>query len=150
MDYGLRTGKPEIGSVGPIAFGPDDVLFVADNVNAKVLAIDVADQGADGPATPLDVEDLDSKLSAFLGCPVDDVVVKDMAVHPRTNNVYLSVMRGRGEGAIPVIVRIDHRDASLSDVDLDSNAFAEASITNAPTADDTRTDFWFAEPPEGE
>src|SRR5438094_7381582 len=118
MDYGLRLGRPEVGSVGPIAFGPSDVLFVADNTNAKVLAIDVADHGSDAPATPLDIDDLDSKLSAFLGCPADDVVLKDMAVHPRTHNVYLSVMRGRGEGAIPLILRIDHQTAQVSDVSL--------------------------------
>jgi hypothetical protein len=150
MGYGLRAGKPDIASVGPIAFGPDDVLFVADNVNAKVFAIDVADEGDAGPATPLDVDDLDSKLAAFLGCPADDIIVKDLAVHPRTHNVYLSVMRGRGDTAVPVILRLDHRDATLSDLDLESIPFAEASITNAPSADDTRTDFRFAEAPEGE
>ena len=31
-DNGMTVGTPEIASVGPIAFGPDDVLFVADNV----------------------------------------------------------------------------------------------------------------------
>jgi hypothetical protein len=150
MDSALRLGQPDIASVGPIAFGPDDVLFVADNTNAKVVAIDVGDQGPEGPATPLEVEDLDGKLAAFLGCPTEDVVVKDMAVHPRTHNVYLSVTRGRGDGAIPLILRIDHGDATVSEVPLESIPFAEASIADAPDADDTRTDFRFAEPPEGE
>jgi hypothetical protein len=150
MDSALRLGQPDIASVGPIAFGPDDVLFVADNTNAKVVAIDVGDQGPEGPATPLEVEDLDGKLAAFLGCPTEDVVVRDMAVHPRTHNVYLSVTRGRGDGAIPLILRIDHGDATVSEVPLESIPFAEASIADAPDADDTRTDFRFAEPPEGE
>jgi hypothetical protein len=73
-----------------------------------------------------------------------------MAVHPRTRNVYLSVMRGRGDDAIPVILRIDHRDAAVSDLDLTSIDFAEAAIANAPSADDERQDFRFAEAPEGE
>jgi hypothetical protein len=152
MDFGLKSGTPQIAAVGPMAFGPDDVLFVADNVNAKVFALDVADPrgSTDEAPSPIDVDDLDAKLSAFLGCPVDDVVVKDLAAHPRSGNVYLSVMRGRGEDALPVIVRVDNRDATLADVDLSSIPFAEASIANAPTADDPRQDFRFAEAPEGE
>ena len=33
-DYGLKVGTPEIRSVGPITFGPDDILFVADNATS--------------------------------------------------------------------------------------------------------------------
>jgi len=29
-----------------------------------------------------DLDDLDSKLAEYVGCPVDDVVLRDMAVHP--------------------------------------------------------------------
>ena len=46
-EYGLSRGAPPIRSVGPLAFGPDGVLFVADNASASVFAIDVAD---DAPA----------------------------------------------------------------------------------------------------
>ncbi|MDQ1681179.1 MAG: hypothetical protein QOI42_2038 [Frankiaceae bacterium] len=149
-DHGLRVGTPDIASVGPITFGPDEVLFVADSVNGKVVAIDVADPGGDGPASAFDLDDLDTKLAAFLGCADDDVILRDMAVHPRTHNVYLSVMRGRGSDAIPLILRIDHHDAAIAEVALADVAFAEASITNAPAVDDPRTDFRFADAPEGE
>jgi hypothetical protein len=148
--HGLLSGTPDITSVGPITFGPDNVLFVADSAQGKVVALDVTDPGREGPASAFELEDLDRKLAAYLGCSVDDVVVRDMAVHPRTHNIYLSIMRGRGSDAIPVIVRIDHDDAVIAEVALTDVPFAEVSITNAPAADDPRSDFRFADAPEGE
>ena len=148
--YGLQSGTPGIESVGPIAFGPDDVLFVADNVTASVFAIDVADPGDAGAVDAFDLEDLDAKLAAFLGCPVDDVVVRDLAVHPRTHNVYLSVMRGAGNAATPLILRIDHRSATVAEVALTDVAFSQVAIDDVPTLDDERQDMQFADPPEGE
>ena len=41
--YGLEVGTPGIKSVGPLAFGPDGLLFVGDNVGAAIFAIDVGD-----------------------------------------------------------------------------------------------------------
>jgi hypothetical protein len=123
---------------------------VADNAKARVVALDIADPAPAATGAPFELENVDTRLSAFLGCPVEDVVIKDMAVHPRTSNVYLAVMRGRGSDAVTVIVRIDQRDGSLSEVALDQIAYSEALIANAPAVDDPRTDFRFAEPPEGE
>jgi hypothetical protein len=149
-EHGLQIGTPEIASVGPITFGPDGVLFVADNVRATVLAIDVADDGDTTEPDAFELDDLDTKLAAYLGCDADDVAVRDLAVHPATHNVYLSVMRGRGNEATPVILRIDHRSGDLAEVALSNVAFASVDITDAIDPDDERTDVQFADPPEGE
>ena len=119
-EYGLERGAVELQSVGPIAFGPGDVLLVGDNGAASIVAIDVGDGGrADsGPADAFELDDLDGKLAALLSCRIDDVVIRDMAVHPRTHDVYLSVMRGTGDDSVALIVRVDHRDGTLSDLDL--------------------------------
>src|SRR5882672_12232105 len=103
-DYGLTRGAPQIRSVGPLAFDPDNVLFVADNVSASVFAIDVADDAPAAASEAFDLDDLDAKLAAFLGCEVSDVGIRDMAVHPVTHNVYLSVMRGTGDEALPLLI----------------------------------------------
>ena len=34
-NLGLSVGTPDIASVGPLAFGPQGVLFIADNVSAR-------------------------------------------------------------------------------------------------------------------
>jgi hypothetical protein len=145
-DDGMKPGTPQLKSGGPIAFGPDDVLFVADNRSATVYAIDVADDGEAGPADTFDLDDLDSKLCGFLGCSLEDLVLRDMAVHPRTHNIYFSIMRGRGSAGVPLILKLDHRDATLSEVSLENVRFSQVSIENAPAEDDQRTDFSLVEP----
>lgn len=149
--YGMQVGTPEIRSVGVIEFGPDEVLFVADNASATVFAIDVADPTPDAPAAePFDVQGLDTRLAAFLGCNRDEVGIRGMAVHPRTHNVYLSVMRGHGDDGIPVLLRLDRLDASLQEVPLADIRFSAAAITNAPAEDDERVNVELPDGPEGE
>ena len=43
--HGLKIGDPGIRSAGAITFGPDGVLFVADNREAKIFAIDPCGHG---------------------------------------------------------------------------------------------------------
>ena len=120
--YGLQVGTPGIKSVGPLAFGPDGILFIADNVGAKICAVDLGDsQGAREPAR-LGVDKLDTRLAAYLGCSRDDVFIRDMAVHPSSQNVYLSVMRGAGADAVPVLIKIGG-DGTLSEVTLEGLPF---------------------------
>lgn len=141
----------EIRSVGPIAFGPGDVLFIADNDRAMITALDVADPAPDAITTePFDLDDLDTKLAAYLGCSRDDITVRDMVVHPRTHNVYLAVTRGAGDAAIPALIRIDRVDGGLAAVDLGTGVIGEVAIDDAPGDDDPRLDFQLGDGPDGQ
>ena len=133
---GLQAGTPSIKSVGPLAFGPGGVLFIADNVGASIFAIDVGDAG-DGAASAVNLENFDASLASYLGCSREDVAIRDMAVHPASGNIYLSVMRGSGDAAVPVVVRVSG-DGSISDVPLENVAFSQYVITDAAAADDPR------------
>src|SRR5450755_166953 len=104
-DYGLRVGTAELRSAGPITFGPDGILFLADNVAATVFAVDVADTALDPGSAPFDLADVNVRVASYLGCDPDDVVIRDVAVHPGSHHVYLSVQRGRGDAAQAVLVR---------------------------------------------
>ena len=139
-EYGLRVGAPDIRSIGPITFGPAGILFLADNVSAKVFAVDVADPDEAAGTDSLDLENVDAHVGSLLGCAATDVLIQDMAVHPKSRHVYLSVQRGRGEESQPVLVRIDHRDGSITDVPFDEVPFAEVTVARAPGQDDSRQD----------
>ena len=102
-DLGLAVGTPEIKSVGPIAFGPDGILFVADNASAAIFALGLGPAGPAPDSIAFEIEDLDARLASRLGCSRQDVSIRDIAVCPLTKEVYLSVMRGNGSDAIPVI-----------------------------------------------
>jgi len=149
-DYGLTVGTPAVESVGAITFGPDDILFVADNERAKILAVNVDDPSTQAATGPLDVDRLDTKLASFLGCTVDQLAIRALAVHPRTGNAYLSVMRGRGDDGRPVLIRVDRATASISEFSLKDVAFAEYNLADAPAPDDPRLDVRLGEGDEAE
>jgi hypothetical protein len=149
-EFGLRAGRADLRSAGPITFGPAGILFLADNVSAKVFAVDVADPGPAGGSEPFDLENVDARVGAFLGCEPGDVVIRDMAVHPLSHNVYLSVQRGHGDAAQPVLVRIGRLDGSVTDVPLDDVPVAEVAIGDAPGEDDDRLDTTLPLGEEGE
>ena len=81
-DLGLQRGTVALRSSGPITFGPDGVLFLADNATATVFAIDVADAGRVTAREPFDLEHVDEHVASYLGAAVDDVAIRDLAVHP--------------------------------------------------------------------
>jgi hypothetical protein len=149
-EFGLQAGGVQWRSAGPIAFGPAGILFLADNVASKVYAVDLADPGPDGGTEPFDLENVDALIGSFLGCGPDDITIRDMAVHPRSGNVYLSVQRGQGDAAQPVLVRVDRLDGSVTDVSLDDVPAAEAAIGDAPAEDDERQDITLPFGDEGE
>jgi hypothetical protein len=61
------------------------------------------------------------------------VQINDLAVHPVSRNVYLSVRRGEGAAATPVLLRVT-RDANqpIEEVSLTNVKYSVASIANAP------------------
>jgi hypothetical protein len=115
-----------------------------------VFAVDVADSGPSAGADPFDLADVDVRLGSFLGCDADDVRIRDLAVHPVSHNVYVSVQRGRGDSALPVLVRIDQLDGSVCEVSLTGVPVAEVSIADAPDTDDERLDITLPLGDEGE
>lgn len=146
----LTIGTTRLGSAGPITFGPDGILFAADNAAARIVAIDVRDGGPLAGSEPLDVADIDRRVASFLGLSPEDIVIKDIAVHPDSHNVYLSVQRGRGEGSEAVLIRVDRLDASIDTVSLDGVPIAELAIGDAPSEDDERMDVTLPLGDEGE
>jgi hypothetical protein len=149
-EFGLEQGRVELRSAGAITFGPAEILFVADSVAATVFAVDVADPGLVDAAEPFDLADVDLRVGSFLGCEPGDITIKDMAVHPLSHNVYLSVQRGHGNAAEAVLVRISRADGVVSDVPLDDVPFAAAAIGDAPAPDDERQDITLPLGDEGE
>jgi hypothetical protein len=148
--YGLEVGRAHIRSAGPITFGPDGILFLADNAAARVLAVDISDAGdAVGPG-PFDMDDVDARVASFLGCAAEDLMIRDMAVHPVSHNVYLSVQRGSGDAGQAVLIRIDSAHGTITDVPLDQVRMAERAITDAPAEDDGRLDTTLPLDGEGE
>jgi hypothetical protein len=137
--FGGASGP--LSSAGVLTFGPNNVLFVGDITGAKVHAFALRDEDLT-PQTDLisgnfhnfegrdQVVGLDQKLAALLGTTIDKIVINDMAVHQPTEQVFMSVERGRGTDAIPAIVKVNH--GQLEILELDGIPNSHVSILNEP------------------
>lgn len=126
-----KSGAPELSSAGALAFGPGGVLFVADPVQASLLAVRTGDTKGDPSSVQLAVEGINERIADLLGTSPANILINDLAVNPASGNTYLSVSRGRGAGALPVLVRVDG-EGELSELALDAVEYSNVALPNAP------------------
>lgn len=132
LTAGMTEGKATFKSMGPLAFGPDGILFVADTKAAAVVAIATGDTKTSSDSKPFKIEALNQKLAALLGTSPDQILIDDLAVNPLSHAAYLAVSRGRGPEAIPVLVRVT-ADGKSEVVSLDKTKFSRGELPDAPT-----------------
>ena len=133
----LMKGTPDLKSAGALAFGPEGILFIGDPQGAAIFAIDTQDR-SQASARPLNVDGIDAKIAALLGTTPQEIQINDLRVNPISGNAYLSVHRGRGPDAVPVIVRVG-AGGKLEQVLLKEVKFSKVTLPNAPsTADKDR------------
>jgi hypothetical protein len=140
-----ESGSPQsigpLRSAGVLTFGPDNVLFVGDITGAAVHAFALREKDLTPQA---DVElgnfhnfegrdlvpGLDQKLAGLFGTTYDKIVINDMVVHQPAQQIFLSVERGRGTDALPAIVKINH--GNLEVLELDGIPHSQIAIPNEP------------------
>jgi hypothetical protein len=134
-------GSGPLRSAGVLTFGPDNVLFVGDITGAAVHAFALR---ATDVTSQSDVElgnfhnfegrdlvrGLDQKLAALFGTTYDQIVVNDMAVHQPSQQIFISVERGRSTDALPAIVKVNH--GQLEVLEFDRIPHSQVAIPNEP------------------
>lgn len=126
----------ELKSAGPLAFGPNGILFVGDTAAAAVLAIETEDRGPRAESGALDVEGIDQKIANLLGTTAREILVNDLAVNPETGRAYLSVSRGRGPDAQPALLRVEP-GGTIKVIELAGLRATKAELPNPPADDAT-------------
>ena len=129
----MTRGTPDWKSVGPLAFGPDGLLFVGDTQGAAIYAVDTGDKAMDSAGESIQVAGLNEKVAGLLGVEARELLINDLAVNPASGKAYLSVSRGRGPEAAPVLVRVD-RSGKIEVVSVEDVPFSKASLINVPAA----------------
>src|SRR5262249_8108411 len=129
----LTPGKLELKSAGPLAFGPDGILFVGDSAGGSIAEIDTNDHTAPRAAAKINVEGIDAKIAALVGVAPDQIMINDIKVNPISKNVYLSASRGRGPEAMPLVVRVNTA-GEVTMVPLDNVKHAAVNLSDAPAA----------------
>ena len=133
---GMQEGAPSFKTMGPLAFGPDGILFIGDSKSGSVTAIATDDTSKAGDAEALKVESINVKIAGLLGASADQLVFDDLAVNPISRNAYLAVSRGRGPDAISVLVRVSS-SGKPEVVSLEKVKFAVAQLPDAPEDKET-------------
>jgi hypothetical protein len=135
-----RSAGP-LQSAGVMTFGPDNVLFVGDIAGSAVHAFALREPDLT-PQTGVElgnfrnfegvdlVQGIDVKLAALLGTTYDNIVINDMAVHQPTQQIFLSVERGRGTSVLPAIVKVNHGRLEL--LKLEHVPQSKVSVPNEP------------------
>ena len=133
LTAGMTKGTPDLKSAGPLAFGPEGILFIGDTQGAAIFAVATDDSKAPAKLDKLKVDGLNEKIASLLGIAANQLAVNDMSVNPASGNIYLSVARGRGADAKPAIVRVDGQ-GKITELPLKDIKFSKASLTNVPAA----------------
>lgn len=135
------SGSGPLRSAGVLEFGPDNILFVADITGAAIHAFALRSTDV---TSQRDVElgnfrnfegrdlvrGLDQNLAALLGTTYDKIVINDMAVHQPSEQIFVSVERGRSTDALPAIVKVNH--GRLEILELDRIPHSKVGIPNEP------------------
>ena len=128
-------------SAGAMTFGPGNELFIGDITGSAVHAFALRDTDLT-PQTGVElgnfhnfegatlVQELDVKLAALLGTTYDNVVINDMVVHQPTQQIFLSVERGRGADVIAAIVKVNRGRLEL--LKLEGIPHSKVSVPDQP------------------
>jgi len=132
LTQSLKKETVTLKSAGPLAFGPQGILFIGDPQAAAIYAVDTGDRTAAETTDRPKIDGIDEKVASLLETEAKQIRFADLAVNPISGTTYLSVARGRGPDATPVIVRVNRAGQpslfSLKDVNS-----AKATIENAKT-----------------
>ena len=134
----LKKGTPDLKSIGALAFGPDGILFIGDSQGAAIFAIDTGDRSPSAGSGPISVPGIGAQIASLLGTTEKDISVNGLAVNPASGSAYLSVSRGQGPNAQPVLLRVN-RENKTEEVPLKDVKFAKATLPN-PAAGRSRQD----------
>ncbi|MEO1419222.1 MAG: hypothetical protein AAFW00_28470 [Bacteroidota bacterium] len=96
-----------VKSLGTMVFNDEGILFVGDNISGSILAFDFTSAEQKRNDFEINLYNIDALIAAALGTAHGSVQVNDIAVHPKSGEVYLSVTRGHGLDALPALLKVN-------------------------------------------
>ena len=117
----------QIKSLGVLEFSDEGMLFVGDNVAGAIIAFDFTSESKTEGKFEINVYNIDAQIAAALGTSLHNVQINDIAVHPKSGEVYLSVTRGHGLDALPALIKIDAAN-QIHNIDLSVLEFTTQTL----------------------
>lgn len=126
----------DIKFAGALEFAKDGTLFVGDNHNGAIYAFETEGASFDGQIMPSSIANIDTKIAELLGVGASAIQINDIAAHPVSNDIYISVTRIGNLVSQPAIVKVS-QDQSLSLIDLAALEFQKQALSEFPDRDMT-------------
>ncbi|MEL6834029.1 MAG: hypothetical protein AAFY48_08150 [Bacteroidota bacterium] len=128
--FSLVNGQ-QIAALGALEFSPEGVLFAGDNVAGAIHAFDLGKEVPAAEKFEINVYNVDAQVAAILGTAQANVQINDLAVHPKSGELYLSVTRGHGIDALPALVKVNAAN-QVQNVDLAALSTTSQSLSKLP------------------
>lgn len=126
-----ETDKMDIRFAGALEFSDTGTLFVGDNYEGAIYAFETPGSSAPEQVSPVNIADIDYKIADILGVSHSALAINDMAVHPVTAEIYISVTRIGNFESSPAVVKVS-QDAQIELLDLGSLDFKKQVLDNYP------------------
>ncbi|MFK7876831.1 MAG: hypothetical protein AB8B71_13795 [Paracoccaceae bacterium] len=126
----------DIKFAGALEFAQDGTLFVGDNHNGAIFAFEIPADAPESNVVPSTIANIDAKIGELLGVGAGAIQINDVAAHPVSNDVYISVTRIGNLVSQPAIVAVS-QDQSLSLLDLSSLQFQKQELNEFPDGEIT-------------
>ena len=123
--------NPEIKSLGVLEFSEEGILFTGDNLSGAVHALDFSTEGRSTESFEINIYHIDAQIAAVLGAAQGHIQINDLAVHPISGEVFLSVTRGHGMDAYPVLIKVGASN-DIHVIDLSTIKITSQILNNLP------------------
>lgn len=121
---------------GALEFSDNGTLFVGDNYGGAIYAFDMTGGVAPTQIVPVNIGDIDVKIADVLGVPKSALAINDMAVHPVTAEIFISVSRIGNFESAPAIVKVS-QDIQIAVMDLTEVPFQKQALNHYPDQETT-------------
>lgn len=126
----------DIKFAGALEFAEDGTLFVGDNHNGAIYAFEVPEDANEQQIMPSSIANIDAKIAELLGVGAGAIEINDIATHPVSNDIYISVTRIGNLVSHPAIVTVSP-DQNISLLDLAALEFQKQELNEFPNGEIT-------------
>ncbi len=122
-----QTGDPQLGSADRLAFGPQGVLLIGDGPKDRILAVATEDNDPTNSPRYLvpRIRNISLKIRDIFGPGNGQIEVTDIAVHPISHRIYISL--ARVETNESAVVKVEP-DGKFSRLELESLSWGEIKV----------------------
>ncbi|MEL6241744.1 MAG: hypothetical protein AAFR19_10605 [Pseudomonadota bacterium] len=132
----LAETEMDIKFAGALEFADDGTLFVGDNYNGAIYAFEVPAEAGPEQIAASSIANIDRKIAELLGVGASALELNDMATHPVSKDIFISVTRIGNFASQPAIIRVT-QDQEISLVDLSALSFQKQELMEFPEGETT-------------